>query len=120
MGNRWIATGGVVILSGIMVSLAAACRLASIWRQSAPSAALIVVFLWLLRTRRKTLFALIPAVFMMTSTSGRWSSWSSSLEHEQALAGIGVFLLAMALLIIGLTIKTARRLKARPKQGRSQ
>jgi len=116
MGNRWIATGGVVILSGIMVFTGSGLQVWPVFgasNQLLAALTLIVVFLWLLRTRRKTLFALIPAVFMMTISI--WSlvilvidRWSTN----KLLAGIGVFLLAMALLIIGLTIKTARRLKA--------
>ncbi|HQL87612.1 MAG: Carbon starvation protein A [Lentisphaerae bacterium ADurb.Bin082] len=116
MANRWIATGGVVILSGIMVFTGSGLQVWPVFgasNQLLAALTLIVVFLWLLRTRRKTLFALIPAVFMMTISI--WSLVILVIDRwgkNKLLSGVGVFLLAMALLIIGLTIKTVQRLRA--------
>ena len=116
MANRWIATGGVVVLSGVMVFTGSGLQVWPVFgasNQLLAALTLIVVFLWLLRTRRKTLFALIPAVFMMAISI--WSLVILVIDRwgtNKLLAGVGVFLLAMALLIIGLTIKTVRRLRA--------
>lgn len=113
MANRWIATGGVVIISGIMVFTGSGLQVWPVFgasNQLLAGLTLIVLFLWLLRTRRKILFALIPAVFMMTV-----SIWSLAIlvvdrwGTNKLLAGIGIFLLALALLILGLTVKTVRR-----------
>ncbi len=113
MANRWIATGGVVIISGVMVFTGSGLQVWPVFgasNQLLAGLTLIVLFLWLLRTRRKILFALIPAVFMMTV-----SIWSLAIlvvdrwGTNKLLAGIGVFLLALALLILWLTVKTVHR-----------
>ncbi|MDD4099257.1 MAG: carbon starvation CstA 5TM domain-containing protein, partial [Lentisphaeria bacterium] len=128
MANRWLATGGVVVLSGVMVFTGSGLQVWPVFgaaNQLLAGLTLIVLFLWLLRTRRKILFALIPAVFMMTV-----SIWSLAIlvmdrwATNKLLAGIGIFLLGLALLILVLTVKTVRwqvasagsRMRARPSR----
>ncbi len=113
LGNRWIATGSVVILSSFLVFSDSVLRIWPVFgaaNQLMAALTLIVLTLWLLRTGRKLWFGLLPALFMTVV-----SVWSLLIlignrwEKEKLLAGIGTVLLLAAILLIGLSIQTVRK-----------
>ena len=68
LGNRWIATLGVVILAGIMAFSGSGNQIWPVFgasNQLLAALTLLAVTLFLNRTKRPVLFALLPLIFML-------------------------------------------------------
>ncbi len=113
LANRWMATSVIIILSGLLVFSDSVLRIWPVFgasNQLMAALTLIVLTLWLLRTGRKLLFGLLPALFMTII-----SIWSLVIlignrwAKEKLLAGIGMVLLLAAILLLGLAIHTVKK-----------
>ncbi|NLF93013.1 MAG: carbon starvation protein A [Oligosphaeraceae bacterium] len=113
MANRWVCTGIIIVLSGVLVFSDSVLRIWPVFgaaNQLMAALTLIVLTLWLLRTGRKVWFGMLPALLMTTV-----SVWSliiligSRWEKEKLLAGIGCILLVAAILLLALSANTVRR-----------
>ena len=109
--NRWIATFAVAALAMVLMS---GNTISSLWsvfgsvNQLLAGITLMVVTLWLFRTRRKTVFVALPAIFMFTTSI--WalsyiivSSWQ--VADKRYLAIIGATLLALVCFLIVLGVR---------------
>jgi carbon starvation protein len=113
LSNRWVSTGIIIVLSGLLVFSDSVLRIWPVFgasNQLMAALTLMVLTLWLLRTGRKLWFGLLPALFMTVI-----SIWSlviligSRWEKEKLLAGIGCVLLVAAVLLLALATHTVRK-----------
>ncbi len=68
LGNRWVATLGVVILAGIMAFSGSGSQIWPVFgasNQLLAALTLLAITLFLNRTKRPVLFALLPMIFML-------------------------------------------------------
>ncbi len=109
LSSRWIATLTVVILSGWMIFSGESAQIWPVFgasNQLLAALTLLAVSLWLTRTKRPVLFALLPMILMMVI-----SVWAlvfliiQNINRSISLVTISVFLLAMACILIVLAVK---------------
>jgi carbon starvation protein len=104
--NRYVATG-IVVLAAYL--LAASGSEGTLWpmfgaaNQLVAALAMIVVTAWLAQRGKPTLYTLLPAIFMLTTTCAAliWKGWSYATAEEPnyALAVAAVILLILAVVV---------------------
>lgn len=110
LGNRWIATLGVVILAGIMAFSGSGSQIWPVFgasNQLLAALTLLAITLFLNRTKRPVLFALLPLIFMLVISI--WAlivllqqQWGKSMP----LVTITIILLILAAILCFLGGKT--------------
>lgn len=114
LASRWISTLLVVVLAGW---LALSGEGAAIWpvfgssNQLLAALTLLSVTLWLMRTKRPVLFALLPMLFMLTISI--WALVELIISRSGILVAVSVGLLVLALMLV---VLGARKMLALRRQ----
>ena len=115
LGNRWVATLGVVILAGIMAFSGSGSQIWPVFgasNQLLAALTLLAITLFLNRTKRPVLFALLPLIFMLIISI--WAllvllqqQWGKSIP----LVTVSIVLLILAVILCFLGGKTLVKIK---------
>jgi len=115
LGNRWVATLGVVILAGIMAFSGSGSQIWPVFgasNQLLAALTLLAITLFLNRTKRPVLFALLPLIFMLIISI--WAllvllqqQWGKSIP----LVTVSIVLLILAFILCFLGGKTLVKIK---------
>ena len=109
IGNRWVSTVIVVVLSGYLALSGEGMTMWPVFgssNQLLAALTLLAVSLWLLRKKYKALFALLPMGFMMVISLWALINLIIQNHNKPTLLSISVFLLVLAIMLICLAVKT--------------
>ncbi|MBR5837590.1 MAG: hypothetical protein IKZ84_03530, partial [Victivallales bacterium] len=118
--SRWTSTTIIILLGGWLVLSGEGNHIWPIFgagNQLLATLTLLAVSLWLMRTKRPVLFALLPMFFMLII-----SGWAliilikQNINKNWSLVFIAAFLLVMALALLALSFKKMKETKAAQKQ----
>ena len=118
--SRWTSTTIIILLGGWLVLSGEGNHIWPIFgagNQLLATLTLLAVSLWLMRTKRPVLFALLPMFFMLVI-----SGWAlvilirQNIDKNWSLVFIAAFLLVMALALLALSFKKMKEMKAARKQ----
>jgi len=114
--SRWTSTTIIILLGGWLVLSGEGNHIWPIFgagNQLLATLTLLAVSLWLMRTKRPVLFALLPMFFMLII-----SGWAliilikQNINKNWSLVFIAAFLLVMALALLALSFKKMKETKA--------
>jgi carbon starvation protein CstA len=120
LASRWTSTTIIILLGGWLVLSGEGNHIWPIFgagNQLLAALTLLAVSLWLMRTKRPVLFALLPMFFMLLI-----SGWAlvilimQNINKNWSLVFIAAFLLVMAIGLLLLSVKKMKETKAAQKQ----
>ena len=115
--SRWTSTTIIILLGGWLVLSGEGNHIWPAGNQLLAALTLLAVSLWLMRTKRPVLFALLPMFFMLLI-----SGWAlvilimQNINKNWSLVLIAAFLLVMACGLLLLSFKKMKETKAAQKQ----